>query len=121
MTYGFMGNAIGFKTEKMERIMNPKKQIILINELSKKMKSTQQKIDDVISAFPPKRDEGFTSAEIQLIASYLPEMDMECFNNALTGITAKMIDGEIVIYEHDVHTALRCGIESDDMSMSEFD
>jgi len=31
MTYGFMGNAVGFKTEKLENLINSKKQTTLIN------------------------------------------------------------------------------------------
>jgi len=85
------------------------------------MKSTQQQIDEVISCFPPKYKEGFTSADIGILVSMFPEMNKDCFNNALTGITAKLVCGEIVIYEHDVRTALRCGIEGRDMSMEEFD
>lgn len=78
-------------------------------------------IHQMVHAFNTKHKEGFTNSEIQVLVSRFPHVNMGKFNNALSGVSCPMVDGDIVFYKHDVEAALRCGVENRDMRQSEFD
>lgn len=78
-------------------------------------------IEERVYNFKTKYKQGFVQFEINDILKYYPNINMEKFNNALTGITCIMRDNQMVIYHCDIVTALKCGIENRDMTLLEWD
>lgn len=79
------------------------------------------KIQEHVNNFKTKYEEGFLSSEIKTLLKDYPELNMEKFDAALTGITCMIRDGQIVIYHHDIEKALYCGIENRDLRSCEWD
>lgn len=71
--------------------------------------------------FQTKNKEGFTDPEIEQFLKNYPELDRQKFENALTGITCMMIDGEFVIYHCDIELAVICGLEKRELTDGEWD
>lgn len=76
---------------------------------------------DVVYGFKTKNPQGFIQSEIYELLIRYPDINLDKFNDALCGITCMKIDGNIVIYHHDIEKALRCGLENRDLLESEFD
>lgn len=78
-------------------------------------------IKDVVYGFKTKNKEGFIQSEIYELLIRYPEINIDKFNDALSGISCLKIDGSVVIYHHDIEKALGCGLENRFLSESEFD
>lgn len=76
---------------------------------------------DKVLMFPTKHKEGFISNEVEQLLKEYTDINMDKFNDALSGITAKVINKEIIYYHHDIEKALFCGIEGRDIQNHEFD
>lgn len=74
-----------------------------------------------IIEFKTKNKEGFTKSEIQELLKQFPNINKEKFDNALTGITCMMKDGEIIIYHCDIELAIRCGLQNRNPTNLEWD
>lgn len=74
-----------------------------------------------INKYKTKHKAGFVKSEIEDLLKNYPGIDMEKFNDALTGITCMGIDNEMVIYHHDIEKAIRCGLEKRNLTEEEFD
>lgn len=70
-----------------------------------------ESIKERVYGFKTKHKEGFVKGEIDELLKDYPNINMEKFDNALTGITCALVDNEIVIYHCDIELALRCGVE----------
>ena len=71
--------------------------------------------------FKTKYEQGFVKDEIKSITEMFPVLNMDKFNDALNGITAMMIDNEVIIYHCDIEKALLCGIENRKLTSLEWD
>jgi len=71
--------------------------------------------------FETKNKQGFVRKEIDILLEDYPEINMDQFNDALTGITGMMINNEYITYHCDVEKALRCGIENRRLKTLEWD
>lgn len=78
-------------------------------------------LKEKVYSFKTKYKEGFTYNEVEELLLDFPNINKEKFDNALTGITVKLIDGHIIIYCDDVLNALRCGLENRDLYSWEWD
>ena len=80
-----------------------------------------QDIEKVVNTFQTKYEQGFLKKEIIALVRTFPGISVKRFNDALYGVTCKTVNGESVIYRHDIEKALRCGIENRDMTDHEMD
>lgn len=79
-------------------------------------------IRDAVYSFPTKSAYGFIQSEIEELLKIYPTVNMDKFNNVLTGITCMSDkDGNMVIYHCDIELAIRCGIENRDQTVGEWD
>lgn len=78
-------------------------------------------IRKIVEEFPTDSEVGFTNQEIDLLLEQFPNINMEKFESALTGITCRSVDGVDRIYPCDIIAALRCGTENRDIRGIEFD
>lgn len=78
-------------------------------------------IDKIVDKFVTKHRKGFLHEEILVVLESFPGIDMERFNDALNCISCETVKGKILIYPHDIKTALICGIEGREVSEAEFD
>ena len=79
------------------------------------------KIKEDVNSFKTKHPQGFLQEEIKELLKNYPDINMDKFNDALTGITCMMIDEKIIIYHCDIEVALRCGIENRNPTLGEWD
>ena len=68
-------------------------------------------IEKRVRRFKTKYKEGFTRDEINTLLGDFPDFDLQKFNNALSGVTGIIIDGEALTYHCDIELALHCGVE----------
>lgn len=80
-----------------------------------------ENIREKVYKFKTKNKEGFVQSEIDTLLKDYPEINMDNFNSALTGVTCMIISGETVIYHCDIEKALRCGIENRNLRSGEWD
>lgn len=78
-------------------------------------------LEGYVNEYPTKNEWGFDPNELKAIVAEFPDINMEKFNLALTGITSIVQEGEIIVYRCDVVVALRAGIEDRDIRLSELD
>lgn len=71
---------------------------------------------EIVYKFKKKNKEGFTKYEIEDLLKLFPDIDMKKFNNNMMGHTCPMIDGELVIYTHDVACAIERSLPNGDES-----
>lgn len=78
-------------------------------------------IKDKVDNYPTKHKEGFIKSEIDDLLKDYPGINMDRFNDALSGITGMMIDDEIITYHCDIEKALYCGTENRGLRFYEWD
>jgi hypothetical protein len=78
-------------------------------------------IEEKVKNFKRKNEIGFTISEEKELLKEFPGIDMRKYNNALNRITCIEIDGEIILYTHDIINALYCGIERRNLRNYEWD
>jgi len=71
----------------------------------------RQSIKEIVYGFPTKHKEGYLKSEILEILKLFPEISMSKFNDALDFITVVSIENQIVIYRHDVISAIYSGLK----------
>jgi hypothetical protein len=71
--------------------------------------------------YPSKYKAGLLSSEIDELLKEFPGINMDKYNDAMMGHTCSVIDGNLVMYRHDVALALRCGLENRSMRHDEWD
>lgn len=69
-------------------------------------------ITEFVHSFKTEYVVGFTSTEVKKIFNMFSDISEEKFNNALFGITAPVVNGQTLIYKHDILLALICAIEN---------
>lgn len=67
-------------------------------------------IREQVNSYKTKHKQGFTREEYMKLLENYPSINMERFWDALNGITCMNIDGEIVVFHHDIELAIRCGL-----------
>lgn len=78
-------------------------------------------IREQVNSYKTKHKQGFTNEEYMKLLENYPGINMERFWDALNGITATRIDGETVVFPHDIELAIRCGIEDRTPTTTELD
>jgi hypothetical protein len=78
-------------------------------------------IREQVNSYKTKHKQGFTREEYMKMLENYPGINMDRFSDALNGITCMRIDGEIVVFPHDIELAIRCGIEDRSPTISEWD
>ena len=94
---------------------------IISPEITQEVLCVPCKVENHIQSFPTENREGFTGSEIKEILFKYPNINMDTFNKALTGITCIMKKNEMVIYHSDLEKAILCGIENRDLRFYEND
>jgi len=67
-------------------------------------------IREEVNSYKTKYKQGFIREEYMKLLENYPSINMERFSDALNGITCMRIDGEIVVFPHDIELAIRCGL-----------
>lgn len=97
----------------------------LEDQLKKKeteKRAFNKKLYDLVYNYPTKYKEGFIDDEQKELLKQFPNINMDKYYDALTGITCmRDDDGKFIIYHCDILTALRCGIENRNMTVTEWD
>lgn len=78
-------------------------------------------ITETVYAYKTTFKEGFSPVEIEIILLKFPGINKQKFWNALRGVTGVMIKNIRIVYNDDLVTALRCGVENRDINQQEFD
>lgn len=92
-----------------------------------KLKKDQiEHIHSLIYDYKTKHNIGFTTSEIEDIKSVIEgtygKLDKESFKMALTGITCQMDNNDgMLIYHCDIFNAIKCGLESRELTLEEWD
>jgi len=68
-------------------------------------------ITERVNTYPTKHKEGFTPSEIDELLKEYPKVNMKKFNEALSGVTGMMIDGEFVTFHCDVELAIKRSVK----------
>ena len=68
-------------------------------------------ITERVNTYPTKYEEGFTPSEIDELLKEYPNIDMKKFNEATSGVTGIMIDGEFITFHCDIELALKCSVK----------
>lgn len=95
----------------------------LINRQEEDKKAFNRKLYNIVYNYPTKSEYGFIASEQEELLKQFPNINMDKYENALTGITC-MMDEEtkgFIIYHCDILTALYCGLENRDMTVAEWD
>jgi len=95
-----------------------------INDLNSTRRLTNEeykKLEDLVYNYPTKNKEGFVWEEQNKLLEQFPDINIDKFNDVLTGITCIMAEGQLVIYHCDILQALVCGIEGRDQTIEEWD
>lgn len=80
-----------------------------------------KEIVDKVDSFKTKYKQGFIKSEIKELLKQFSGINMDKFNDALSGITCMSIDNNIVIYHCDIEKALLCGMNNRELGAYEFD
>lgn len=57
--------------------------------------------------FKTKHKMGFMQSEIETLVKLYPNINIDKFNKAIGVVTCRIIDGDTIIYNHDVEKAWR--------------
>lgn len=84
---------------------------------------TYKEIEELVDNFQTNSEYGFSPKEMQEIIDKVGRnlINEDKFNNALYGGTCMRIDGVIITYHCDVEKALRCALDSRDLTVGEWD
>lgn len=83
---------------------------------------THLEIEEHIYNFPHRNAWGFSSVEIEEVLKAFPKINMDKFNDALTGNTCMKDEaGNLITYPHDLLKAIICGVENRNLSVEEWD
>lgn len=95
----------------------------LIKKAEEERKAYNLKLYNLVYNWPTKSEYGFIAAEQAELLKQFPDINMDKYEDALTGITCMMDEetGGLIIYHCDILTALRCGIENRNMYAYEWD
>lgn len=75
----------------------------------------------LITKSKTKNKIGYTKNELEELVKRYAKLDNEKYEMALFGITATLIDDEVVFYKHDVLKAITCGLEGRYLNSNEYD
>lgn len=80
-----------------------------------------ENIYNIVYNYQTKYKHGFIRSEIQEILDMFPNINKSKFDDALFGITAMIIDNNMIIYHCDIEKALHCGLENRELRSYEWD
>lgn len=80
-----------------------------------------ENIYNIVYKYQTKYKQGFIRSEIQEILDMFPNINKSKFDDALFGITAMIIDNNMIIYHCDIEKALHCGLENRELRSYEWD
>lgn len=78
-------------------------------------------LEELVYGFDTTYKEGFTHADYERLLQVFPKINMERFDDALSGITCVVQDGQVVIYHCDILLALKLGTQDRNMKSYEWD
>jgi hypothetical protein len=77
---------------------------------------------DIVHNYPTEHKMGFNEKEIKELLDYFLDINRDKFIEALRGNTCTLNDkNKIIMYHHDISTAVKCGLENRDRTFSEWD
>lgn len=71
--------------------------------------------------FKTKHKGGFLRSEVEQLLQNYPNIEMDKFADALTGVTCEVVGEESLFYPNDIEKALRCAIEKRGLHTFEMD
>lgn len=85
--------------------------------------STDQVVRNFVDKLDTKYKEGLTKEEVAETVAYFKgaNFSKKKFRDAMTGNTGIVIEGEPLIYKHDVIKALICALEDRELTIPEWD
>jgi hypothetical protein len=90
--------------------------------MSKKLTNQEYKeLRELVYNYSTKNEYGFNDEEQKKLLEQFPDVNMDKYNNALMGITCMMENDKFIIYHCDIFTALVCGIENRNQTITEWD
>lgn len=95
----------------------------IIDQQEAEKRAFNQKLQNLVYNYPTKHPQGFTSDEQMELAAQFPNINMDKYWDAQTGITCIRDDktGKLIIYHYDVLTSLKCGIQNRNINVDEWD
>lgn len=78
-------------------------------------------ISETIKNYKTKNKIGFLNEEMAELLKSLPQITSNQFNKTLGKITCMIINGQPIVYRHDVEKAIICCFEKRGISVEEFD
>lgn len=81
----------------------------------------REQVREQVNSYKTKHKQGFTREEYMKLLENYPGINMDRFSDALNGITCMRIDGETVVFPHDIELAIRCGMEDRGPTTMEWD
>lgn len=79
-------------------------------------------INNYVHGFKTKYEQGFTPEEMnEVLEHFKDEISMDAFNDAMMGNTCPVVEGQMLVYKHDLITGIRCGIENRTPNVWEWD
>ena len=67
-------------------------------------------IQENVYNYKNKHQEGFIKSELENLLLNYPNINMDKFNDAMTGCTFMLKENDIIIYHCDIVRAITCGI-----------
>jgi len=67
----------------------------------------REQVREEVNSYKTKHKQGFIREEYMKLLENYPSINMDRFWDALNGITAMRIDGETVVFHHDIELAIR--------------
>jgi len=81
----------------------------------------REQVREEVNSYKTKHKQGFIREEYMKLLENYPGINMDRFWDALNGITAMRIDGQTVVFHHDIELAIRCGLEDREPTTPELD
>ena len=63
----------------------------------------------IVNAFETKHEQGFTPTELEQLLKQFPKLNRRKFDDAMNGCTGLILDGDFVLYHHDIIKAIEFG------------
>lgn len=80
-----------------------------------------QEAYEYVDNYNRKHKQGFTYSELIDVLSNIEGISMPHVEDAMTGNTGMVIDGDFISYTCDVKKAIQCGLEKRQLNVEEWD
>ena len=88
-----------------------------------KMENEYAFVEELLDRYPNEYEQGFTKKEINNILKFfdIGEIAMDNYEDAMTGNTGALVDGEFLTYDTDLRRAIIAGLERRNLKTGEWD